>query len=178
MKCSGWSSLAISVCSALVLVGGASAHVVASPQFLASGDTESISLAAPNERDEPMTGFAVTAPPGLEIVHAHPSEGWSEQLDGSTATWTGGSLPTLTETSFGISLKAVAQPGIVVLETQQRYDGGEVVRWPVAITVIPGTEGSSQNLALAAVVGLVGVLVVVAVAMVAWRRRADAAQEN
>jgi hypothetical protein len=44
--------------------------------------------------------------------------------------------------------------------------------------VTPATEGSSQNLALAAVVGLIGVLVVAAVAMLAWRRREPSLQEK
>jgi hypothetical protein len=37
--------------------------------------------------------------------------------------------------------------------------------------VTPAAESPSENLALAGVVGLVGVLVVVAVAVLAWRRR-------
>jgi hypothetical protein len=37
--------------------------------------------------------------------------------------------------------------------------------------VVPGKSSPSQNLALAGVVGLIGVLLVVAVAMLAWRRR-------
>jgi hypothetical protein len=38
---------------------------------------------------------------------------------------------------------------------------------------LPAAESPSQNLALAGVVALIGVLVVVAIAMVAWRRRAS-----
>ena len=58
-----------------------------------------------------------------------------------------------------------------MLETELLYESDGVVRWPVPITVLPAEEGASQNLALAAVVGLIGVLVVGAVAMLAWRRR-------
>ena len=171
MRCSGWSSLAISVCSALVLAGTASAHVFPTPQFLSSESTESVTLDVPNERNVPMTGFVVTVPDGLEIAHAHPAEGWDEEFDDSSARWTGGSLAALTTTKFGISLRAATEPGEVVLETELLYPSGAVVRWPVPMTVTPAEEGSSQNLALAAVVGLIGVLVVVAVAMLAWRRR-------
>ena len=95
MRCSGWSSLAISVCSvvvALVLAGPASAHVVATPAYLPSQSSESITLTAPNERSEPMTGFSITAADGLEIEHAHPAKGWSEQVGGLTASRLGGSL--------------------------------------------------------------------------------------
>ena len=82
-----------------------------------------------------MTGFVVTAPPGLEIEHAHPADGWREELDAASARWTGGPLAALATTKFGISLKAAAEPGDVVLETELLYDSGAVVRWPVPITV-------------------------------------------
>jgi hypothetical protein len=173
MRCSGWSSLAISICSALLLAGTASAHVFGNPQFIPSGSTETIRFDVPNERSEPMTGFVVKAPAGLVIEHAHPSEGWTETLAGSTATWRGGPLAQFASASFGVSLKATAPPGPVALETEQTYDSGAVVGWPVSMTVVPANE-NSQNLALAAVVGLVGLLVVVAVAMLAWRRRTAA----
>ena len=119
-----------------------------------------------------MTGFVVTAPAGLEIEHAHPADGWDEDVDGSSARWTGGSLAGLATTKFGISLKATTEPGPLELETELLYDSGAVVRWPVPMTVTPAAESASQNLALAAVVGLIGVLLVVAIAMLAWRRTA------
>ena len=175
MRCSGWSSLAISVCSALALVfaGTAAAHVVANPTYLASQSSGSITLEAPNERSAPMTGFTVTAPTGLVIHHAKPVEGWTELANGTSATWTGGSLPPKQTAYFGIALKADVDPGLVELEAKQLYDDGNVVSWPVQITVLPAAESPSQNLALAGVVGLIGVLTVVAVGMLAWRRRAS-----
>ena len=66
-----------------------------------------------------------------------------------------------------MTLKADAEPGIVRLEAEQSYDSAEVVRWSVAITVLPAEESPSQNLALAGIVGLIGVLLVVAVATLA-----------
>jgi hypothetical protein len=117
-----------------------------------------------------MTGFVIEVPAGLEIEHAHAANGWDEEFDASNARWTGGSLNALATTQFGISLKAAAEPGDVTLEAELLYDSGAVVRWPVPMSVTPAEEGASQNLALAAVVGLLGLLVVGAVAMLAWRR--------
>ena len=111
MRCSGWSSLAISVCSALVLAGTASAHVVATPGFLPSGSSESITFSGPNERDDPMTAFSLTAPAGFTIEHAHEVAGWDESVDGSTATWTGGPLAPDVELGFGMTLRADAGAG-------------------------------------------------------------------
>jgi hypothetical protein len=121
-----------------------------------------------------MTSFSVTAPEGLVIEHAHPTEGWNGSVEGATATWSGGSLPANTTVSFGMTLEADMEPGAVALQAQQRYDSGAVVDWPVSITVLPATESPSQNLALAGIVALIGVLAVVAVGMIAWRRRARA----
>jgi len=155
----------------LAATGTASAHVIAAPTFLASGSSESITFSGPNERDDPMTAFSLTVPDGLEIEHAHEVDGWSESFDGSTATWTGGALAPDVEAAFGVTLKADAEPGIVELTAEQRYADGGVVSWPVVLTITPAKESPSQNLALAGIVALIGVLAVVAVAMLAWRRR-------
>jgi hypothetical protein len=173
MRCSGWSSLAISVCSALALLFAlpAAAHVIAAPAFVPSGSSQSVTFSGPNEREFPMTAFALTVPQGLEITHAHEIEGWDESIDGPTATWLGGPLAPNAEIGFGITLEADVEPGVVELQAVQRYPDGSAVSWPVALTVTPADESPSQNLALAGVVGLIGVLCVVAVAMLAWRRR-------
>jgi hypothetical protein len=173
MRCSGWSSLAISVSSAigLLLAPSAAAHVVAAPAFVASGSSGSVTFSGANERDVPMTAFALTVPAGLEIAHAHELEGWDETVDGSTATWRGGPLAPTEEIAFGITLDADVEPGVVELQAVQRYPDGGEVSWPVALTITPAEESPSQNLALAGVVGLIGLLLVVAVAMLAWRRR-------
>ena len=70
-----------------------------------------------------------------------------------------------------MTLKADVEPGVVQAQAQQLYADGSVVAWPVALTITPATESSSQNLALVGVVALIGVLAVVAIAMLAWRRR-------
>jgi uncharacterized protein YcnI len=171
MRCSGWSSLAISVCSALILADPAAAHVVATPTYLPSESSESITFEVPNERATPMTEFTVTAPSGLVIHHGNPAAEWTGVADGTSATWTGGSLPPKQTERFGILLKADVDPGLVQLDAKQLYDDGSVVSWPVQITVVPAAESPRQNLALAGIVAFIGVLVVVAIAMLAWRRR-------
>jgi hypothetical protein len=142
------------------------------PAFLPTGSAESIAFSGPNERDEPMTEFALTVPEGLAIRHAHVVEGWVESVDGSTATWIGGPLAPDGEIAFGLTLEADVQPGVIELEAEQRYPSGSVVSWPVALTITPARESPSQNLALAGVVALIGLLCIVAIAMLAWRRRA------
>ena len=174
MRCSGWSSLAIWACSALVFATSASAHVVATTPFIASENSRLIELQAPNERSEPMTSLVVRAPSSLVIHHTRQPKGWSGIAEGASATFAGGSLPPGKVATFGVYIKADAGPGTQTLEADQRYDSGAVVTWQVPLTVTPAAKTPSQNLALAAVVGLIGILVVAAIGMLAWRRRATA----
>jgi len=125
----------------------------------------------PNERDEPMTGFSVTVPSDFVIVHAHPADGWDSEGDASTATWSEGSLAPGAEEKFGLELEAPTGPGPATLQATQRYPGGEVVEWPVVLTVLPATDSPSENLGWAVVTAGIGLLVVVAIAVLAWRRR-------
>jgi hypothetical protein len=118
-----------------------------------------------------MTGFSITVPAGLEIEHAHAADGWKESLEGSTATWTGGSLAADETISFGATVAAETEPGVAEVLARQTYADGGVVRWQVRLTITPTEESPSQNLALAGAVALIGALLVVAIAMVAWRRR-------
>ena len=67
--------------AALVAVAPAAAHVFPSPTFLAAGGSAKISLSFPNERKEPMTGFVIRVPEGLEIRRAYPAGGLG-RLDG------------------------------------------------------------------------------------------------
>ena len=93
MRCSGWSSLAISACSALALLllaSPAAAHVVAAPAFVPSGGSESVTFSGPNERDVPMTAFALTVPEGSRS-RTRTSRGLGRvdrRLDGDLARWT------------------------------------------------------------------------------------------
>jgi uncharacterized protein YcnI len=154
-----------------VLATPAAAHVVATPTFLASESSESVTFEVPNERIEPMTSFALVPPHGIEIEHAHPTEGWDGTIEDGAASWSGGQLAMSATATFGATLEADAAPGVVTMQARQGYDSGAVVEWPVSLTVTPAAESPSENLALAGVVGLIGVLVVVAVAVLAWRRR-------
>jgi uncharacterized protein YcnI len=172
------SALAAVVAASLVVASPAAAHVGATPPFLAAGSSGSIHLDVPNERIEPMTGFTVTVPDGFEIVHAHPVQGWEQSFDAATATWTGGSLAAGALADFGIELQTPSVPVFVDLGVVQRYDSGDVVRWPVAFTVTPADASPSRNLALVAVFALLGLLVVAAIAVLAWRRRSGSLQER
>jgi uncharacterized protein YcnI len=160
-----------------VVAAPAAAHVTVVPPFVAARDTASVSLTGPNERDEPMTGFEVTATSDFRIVRAYPADGWDASVQGSTATWTKGSLAPGAEATFRLEVEAPSAPGPAQLEAVQRYPGGEVVTWAVGLTVTPASESSSENLGWALVTALVGVAVLIAVGL-AFLRRTRSLQEK
>jgi uncharacterized protein YcnI len=65
------------VAANLVLASEAAGHIVPEPQVVRSGAVATFSLAVPNERPKPMTGFEATVPEGFRIVHARPAAGWT-----------------------------------------------------------------------------------------------------
>ncbi len=98
MRCSAWSSLAISACrgearlalalacvalAALVLAAPAGAHVEVTPTFVAEGATETLSVVGHNDRTVPLTQFEVALPAGFELEEAEPVEGWEAAVDGT-----------------------------------------------------------------------------------------------
>jgi hypothetical protein len=169
MRCSAWSSLAISVCSALALAGPAGAHIDATPAFIPADGIETISLVAHNDRALEMDAFAVSVSPGLRIESVGDVEGWSGSIDGSTATWTGGRLAGGEDETFNLDLEAVAEPGPVSLEVAQQYPDDRSASWPVTLTVVPADEASTGVWLY--VVVAVGLVLAGAGALLAWRRR-------
>jgi len=180
MRCSAWSSLAISVCSALLLAAPAAAHVTVTPPFISFGSIQALTLTVPNERDEPMTDLDVTAPRGFVAVEALPSRGWRTQSAGRTAMWIGGSLASGTEALFTLELQA-PKAGPVQLVVVQRYPGGEVVRWTVGLTVTPPEPiilTASSDGPNVVFFSLLAFLVLAAIAYAFWRRRRRSLQEK
>ena len=85
--------------------------------------------------------------------------------------------PTDAEATFTVELEAPTEPGPATLQASQLYPGGDVVDWPIALTVTPPTESSSQNLGWAALTAVVGIGVLAAIAL-ALLRRARSLQER
>jgi uncharacterized protein YcnI len=177
MRCSAWSSLAISVCSALLLAAPAAAHVVAEPSFVTGGSVSTLTFQAPNEREPPMTGLRVTVPQGFSIVQARPVGPWRGRVAGATAIWQGGLLPAKGIASFSLDVKAPARAGSVELDAVQTYPDRQVVRWPVALTVVPGAK-PSQNLGAALVAGMLGLLALTALVVFLRQRRLRSVQDG
>jgi len=164
---------ALTVAATLALAAPALAHVMAVPTFVTADQRGTVTLVAPNERDEAMTGLSIAVPDGLSIVEAvPPGGGWNGVVvEGTTATWSGGSLPAGEVTSFSVVLEASGDPGDVTLDTRQLYPGDAEVRWPVAFTILPGAESSGSSGTALVVVGAIGLLLITTLGAVVLLRR-------
>ena len=162
---------------ALAAPGLASAHLSVEPGFLAAGSAEQLVLTVHNDRDQTMTGFRLTVPRGFRILGAGSVEGWSDAMDGPTATWTEGSLAPLEPVVFEVEVEAVdVEPGPVELRGDQLYADGESITWPVPLTVVPpgqSTTGESEAVTgtAVAILTILGTLVVATFGLVFWQRR-------
>ncbi len=177
MRCSAWSSLAISACSALALATVAHAHVVATTPYVDAGETSELELEVPNEREQAMTGLQVSVPDDFRVVAASGPTGWQSDVEDTSVFWSGGDLEPSSLATFELTVEAPTAPGPASLSATQRYPGGATVHWPVAITVLPANE-QSQELGRAFVVGLLGLLVLGAIGILVWRRRGSALEEK
>ena len=165
------AAIGAALLGALLAAAPAAAHVIAEPAYVTANEVGTISLDVPNERDQPMIGLVVGVPPEVEIVHAHGPTIWQSTFTAATAKWTGAALAPGATQRFAVVLEAKTEPGTVQLRAEQLYRDGGVVRWPVSLTVLPSKNDPSQNLQLAAVLGLIGLLVLVAIGVLFWRRQ-------
>ena len=149
---------------ALATAGPAAAHVIPQPAYLTPGQLTTIAFAAPNERPpHTMVGLTITAPAGVTLATATPSPGWRLSTSGNTAEWTYEAVASGKGPSgpFRIVASTSLAPGAVTFHAVQRYDDGGLVRWTVALTVLPGqTATPRQHLLPAVVAAILGLVVI------------------
>jgi uncharacterized membrane protein len=163
---------------ALVAAPSARAHVSVTPGLLVTGGTETIVLTVHNDRRQPMTGFELTVPAGFAVAAPAAPEGWSGEVGGRVARWSGGELAPDAPVSFEVSVAAPAVTGPAELRAGQVYANGDVLEWPLSLTVAPGEESSSESIGILAIVAVLVVLALVTVAFVFLRRRRGSLQER
>ena len=144
------------------LAPAAAAHVTISPPFAEIGEPVRIVFETPNERaPRATTSLELVAPPGVDLAAADAPAGWTLDLDGSTARWSGGRIENEDVVSFPLQVTARRSPGNAVFDARQRYDDGAVVRWEATLAVVPAAteDDPDQQLGRALVAGAVGIAV-------------------
>ncbi len=132
------------------------AHVVVSPEEVAAGDYETLTVSVPTEKEVPTTEIRVEVPEAFLLSGVQPVPGWEYAFDedGGVITaviWSGGEIGPREFQQFLVQAQAPEEPGEYPWRAIQTYGDGSVVEWtgppdaeePASVVeVVPsGTEG-------------------------------------
>ena len=136
MKCSAWSSLAISVCSALVFAGAASAHLSIYPPQVTKGKAVDLVFSVPNEDDAVGVDHVTLGIPGdFELDDAEAKPGWSQSRTGQAITWSGGNIPKGEYATFSIRGTAPKKAETVLFNVLVGDRKGKSITYRVGLDV-------------------------------------------
>ena len=94
MKFSAWSSLSISVCSALFLAAPAAAHLSINPSRIHTGELADITFSIPNADDAiGIDHVTLGIPADFQLDDAEAKPGWTQSRTGQAIAWSGGQIP-------------------------------------------------------------------------------------
>ena len=103
MKFSAWSSLSISVCSALVLAAPAAAHLSIDPAKVVKASEVELVFSVPNEDDAiGIDHVTLGIPQDFQLDDVEAKPGWTQSRTGQAVTWSGGLIPKGTFARFAI----------------------------------------------------------------------------
>jgi uncharacterized protein YcnI len=177
MRFSAWSLRAISVCSALVVVPSAWAHLSVSPTRVGAGEAVDLTFGAPNESsDVGVDHVTVTVPAGFDLDDAEAKPGWTQSRSGDSITWSGGRIPKDEYATFGIRGDAPGEPGTVTFKVLVGDRTGKSITYQVGLDVVKSTsrDNGARSLGKAAIaVALVAAalgLVALFVGIYVWLR--------
>ena len=182
MKYSAWSLRVISVCSALVFVPSAWAHLSVSPTRVSVGEAVDLTFSAPNEDDDlGIDHVTLTVPSGFDLDDAEAKPGWTQSTSGDSVSWSGGRIPKGQYATFGIRGTAPASPGTVTFKVLVGDRSGKSITYQVGLDVVASTSrdngARSLGKAAIAVALLAGLLALAAlfVGIYVWLRPPPAA---
>jgi uncharacterized protein YcnI len=125
---------ALSTCTVLTVSAPAWAHVVVSPEEVAAGDYETLTVSVPTEKEVPTTKIRVEVPEGFLLSGVQPVPGWEYAFeeDGgviTAVTWSGGEIRPQEFQQFLVQAQAPEKPGDYPWRAFQTYGDGSVVEW-------------------------------------------------
>ena len=165
----------------LACATAAEAHVTVAPPFVEADVPTTVSFETPNERSGyETTSLEIVAPPGVELSESDPPSGWTLDLRGVRARWTGGRIHVADVVSFSLVVTARASPGTVTFKATQRYDEGRFVSWDAKLTVLSAAAERSppQHVRRALIASVVGLGVIGASFFVLGRVRRRSLQDR
>ncbi|MBA3842600.1 MAG: DUF1775 domain-containing protein [Actinobacteria bacterium] len=144
MKCNAWSSLAISVCSALVLTGTASAHLSIDPARVTTGAEVDLVFSVPNEDDAVgVDHVTLGIPSDFDLDDAEAKPGWTQSRTGQAITWSGGHIPKGQYATFAVRGTAPKRSETVLFNVLVGDRTGKSITYRVGLDVAAGAERDS-----------------------------------
>jgi uncharacterized protein YcnI len=127
-------SVALSLCAMLAVAAPAWAHVTVSPEEVAAGDYETLTVSVPTEKEVPTTEMRVEVPEGFLLSGVQPVPGWEHAFeeDGgivTAVTFSGGEIRPREFQQFLVQAQAPEEPGEYPWKAIQTYENGSVVKW-------------------------------------------------
>jgi uncharacterized protein YcnI len=152
-------AMTLSTCTILAVPAPAWAHVVVSPEEVAAGDYETLTVSVPTEKEVPTTKIRVEVPEGFLLSGVQPVPGWEYAFeeDGgviTAVTWSGGEIGPREFQQFLVQAQAPEEPGEYPWRAIQTYGDGSVVEWtgppdaeePASVVeVVPSGSGRQDS---------------------------------
>ncbi len=126
--------VALGLCAMLALSAPVWAHVTVSPEEVAVGDYETLTVSVPTEKEVPTTEIRVEVPEGFLLSGVQPVPGWEHAFeeDGgivTAVTFSGGEIRPREFQQFLVQAQAPEEPGEYPWKAIQTYENGSVVKW-------------------------------------------------
>jgi uncharacterized protein YcnI len=150
---------ALSLWAMLAVAAPVWAHVVVSPEEVATGDYETLTVSVPTEKEVPTTEIRVEVPKGFLLSGVQPVPGWEHAFeeDGgvvTAVTFSGGEIRPREFQQFLVQAQAPETPGEYPWKAVQTYEDGSVVEWtgppdaeePASVVeVVSGAAGGQES---------------------------------
>jgi uncharacterized protein YcnI len=183
----GWAASAVAL--AVWLAGALSlvdAHVVVFPAEGPTAVVQRYALLIPTEKASPTTRVEIQFPESLRVTEIEAVSGWrsTAQRDREGrivgASWEGGLVPPGQFLAVGVLARNPDAPGEIAWKLIQTHQDGSEIHWigppsaefPAAVTAIRRAGNAPGLTSILAGAALIGALVAVVVALLAWRRAA------
>ena len=143
MRFSAWSSLSISVCSALVLAAPAAAHLSVNPSRIHTGQLADITFSIPNEDNKiGIDHVTLGIPADFQLDDAEAKPGWTQSRTGQAITWSGGNIPKNQFGTFSIRGTAPLKVETVLFNVLVGDRTGKSITYRVGLDI---TADSNQD---------------------------------
>ena len=149
---------ALSTCTMLAVSAPAWAHVVVSPEQVAAGDYETLTVSVPTETEVPTIEVRVEVPDGFTLSGVQPVPGWEHAFEENggvvtAVTWSGGEIGPREFQQFLVQAQAPEKPGEYSWRAIQTYGDGSVVEWtgppdaeePASVVVVVPSGTNEQG---------------------------------